>query len=116
MQSNNEVKIQPRKRLKKNESEVAVGKSRKPSCLFYNQTGHKIPNCHVRNSHKSKYGPELDTKASTFGLISQIEHCDINALCDKFSGHPMSNLTNKQMTFHMILDKTVLKHHYDRLK
>ena len=65
------VKIQPRKRLKKRtEREVSVGNSRKPSCSFCQQIGHKITNCHVRNSYEKKHGPELDAKATKFGLIS----------------------------------------------
>ena len=90
------VKMKPRKRLKKRkETEVAVGKARKPYCSFCNQIGHEISNCHVRNAYKAKHGPDLDAKMSKFGLISQIECCGINNLHDFSSGHPKSNLAKK---------------------
>ena len=115
MPSTKVVTMKPRKRLKKRkEMEVVVGNSRKLSYSFCNGIGCEIPNCHVRNSHKAKCDPELDTKVSKCELSSQIKHADINDLRDEHSGPTMSNLTKKQMTCHLMLDKTLLKHHHDR--
>ena len=111
------VKMQLRKRLKKRkEREVAVGNSRNPSFSFCQQIGYKITNCHVRNSYEEKHGPELDTKATKFGLISQIEFCDMSNLHDFSSGLPTSNLAKKQMNYHLIIENTILKQQYDRFK